>query len=170
MRKILRADLDYKENRMKKTIIQFLESMLKIFAVIILIFAIPTALLGEESEKFSNLFLLGSEGLAIKTIFQFLAFAFLICFSRFVFLTDMIFKNTGLVLRYVFFFLATIVVFVSLSLIFRWIPNKPLYWLLVLASYSVSTIISIFLTNLFAKKEDEKLNDALAKMKGRIGE
>lgn len=170
MRKILRPDLDYKENEMQKTIIQFFESLLKIFAVIILIFTISTALLGEEVKMFSNLFLLGNDGLAIKTVFQLLAFAFLICFSRFVFLTDMIFKNAGLILRYIFFFLSTILIFIAFSLIFRWFPNNPFYWFLVLASYSVCTIISIFVTNLFAKKEDEKLNDALAKMKGRIGE
>jgi len=162
--------LDYKEKQMKKTIIQFIESLLKIFAVIILIFTISTTLLGVEVSKFSNLFLLGNDGLAIKTIFQFFVFAFLICFSRFLFQTDMIFKNAGLILRHIFFFLSTILIFIVLAQIFSWIPNKPFYWLLVLASYSVCTIISIFVTNLFAKKENEKLNDALAKMKDRIGE
>ena len=89
---------------------------------------------------------------------------------RFVFFTDVFLKKTGLVLRYVLFFVLTIAAFVIITLIFSWIPNKPLYWLLVLASYSVSTIISIFVTTLFARKEDEKLNDALAKMKNRQSE
>ena len=152
---------------MKEKLKQFIESLLIIFAVIILIFAIPTKFLGEETRNFSNLFLLGSQGLAIKTIFQFFAFSFLINIFRFVFLTDMIFKKALPVFRYLFFFLSTTIVFVLFALIFHWIPNKPIFWLLVLISYSVSTIASILVTNFFAKKEDEKMNDALAKMQER---
>ena len=158
------------ENEMKKRLGLFIGSLLQIFAVMILIFAIATALIGKESEKFPNLFLLENEGIAVQTLFQLFAFSFLICALRFFFFTDVFLKKTGLVLRYVLFFVLTIAVFVIITLIFSWIPNKPLYWLLVLASYSVSTIISIFVTTLFARKEDEKLNDALAKMKNRQGE
>ena len=160
----------FKEDEMKKRLGLFIESLLQIFAVMILIFAIATALIGKESEKFPNLFLLENEGIAVQTLFQLFAFSFLICALRFIFFTDVFLKKTGLVLRYVLFFVLTIAVFVIITLIFSWIPNKPLYWLLVLASYSVSTIISIFVTTLFARKEDEKLNDALAKMKNRQGE
>ena len=160
----------FKENEMKKRLGLFIGSLLQIFAVMILIFAIATALIGKESEKFPNLFLLENEGIAVQTLFQLFAFSFLICALRFIFFTDVFLKKTGLVLRYVLFFVLTIAVFVIITLIFSWIPNKLLYWLLVLASYSVSTIISIFVTTLFARKEDEKLNDALAKMKNRQGE
>lgn len=155
---------------MKKRLGLFIGSLLQIFAVMILIFAIATALIGKESEKFPNLFLLENEGIAVQTLFQLFAFSFLICALRFIFFTDVFLKKTGLVLRYVLFFVLTIAAFVIITLIFSWIPNKLLYWLLVLASYSVSTIISIFVTTLFARKEDEKLNDALAKMKNRQGE
>lgn len=155
---------------MKKRLGLFIGSLLQIFAVMILIFAIATALIGKESEKFPNLFLLENEGIAVQTLFQLFAFSFLICALRFIFFTDVFLKKTGLVLRYVLFFVLTIAVFVIITLIFSWIPNKLLYWLLVLASYSVSTIISIFVTTLFARKEDEKLNDALAKMKNRQSE
>jgi len=155
---------------MKKRLGLFIGSLLQIFAVMILIFAIATALIGKESEKFPNLFLLENEGIAVQTLFQLFAFSFLICALRFIFFTDVFLKKTGLVLRYVLFFVLTIAAFVIITLIFSWIPNKLLYWLLVLASYSVSTIISIFVTTLFARKEDEKLNDALAKMKNRQSE
>ncbi len=170
MRKILRLGLVFKENEMKKRLGLFIGSLLQIFAVMILIFAIATALIGKESEKFPNLFLLENEGIAVQTLFQLFAFSFLICALRFIFFTDVFLKKTGIVLRYVLFFVLTIAAFVIITLIFSWIPNKLLYWLLVLASYSVSTIISIFVTTLFARKEDEKLNDALAKMKNRQGE
>ncbi len=149
---------------MKKQLITFLESLLKIFAVIILIFAITTLLIGKEVKSFPNLFMSGNKGISLKTFFQLFAFSFLISLLRFVFFTDVFLKKTGLVLRYILFFLLTIAVFVIIALIFHWIPASPFIWLLVLISYSVSTVISILLTIFFTKKEDEKLNDALMKM------
>ncbi len=155
---------------MKNRVVLFIESLLLIFAVIILIFAITTVLIGKEAEKFPNLFILGNKGISVQTFFQLFAFSFLISLLRFVFFTDVFLKKTGLVLRYVLFFVLTIAVFVIISLIFCWIPNKPFIWLLVLISYSVSTVISILLTIFFTKKEDEKLNNALTEMKNRIEE
>ncbi len=152
---------------MKKRLVLFIESLLKIFAVIILIFTIATVLIGKEAEQFPNLFMSGNNGIAIKTFFQLFAFSFFICVLRFVFFTDVLLKKTDLILRNVFFFVLTIVVFVIIALICHWVPNKPLIWILVLASYSVSTVISILITNFFTKKENEKLNDALAKLQGR---
>lgn len=152
---------------MKKRLVLFIESLLTIFAVIILIFAAATALIGKGAEEFPNLFLYGNKGIAVKTFFQLFAFSFFICVFRFTFFTDIFLKKTGLALRYVFFFVLTIVVFVLIALICHWIPHKPLIWILVLASYSISTAISILITNIFTKKEDEKLNDAIAKLQGR---
>ena len=152
---------------MKKQLVLFFENLLKIFAVIILIFAIATALIGKGAENFPKLFMLGNEGIAVKTIFQLFAFSFLICLLRFVFFTDVFIKKTGLLLRYVLFFVLTIAVFVITAIIFCWIPYEPIIWILVLISYSVSTVISVLLTNFFTKKEDEKLNNALEAMKSR---
>lgn len=155
---------------MKKQVITFIESVLKIFAVIILIFAITTLLIGKEAKNFPNLFMSGNDGISLKTFFQLFAFSFLISLLRFVFFTDVFLKKTGLVLRYVLFFVLTIAVFVIIALIFHWIPARPFIWLLVLISYSVSTVISILLTIFFTKKEDEKLNNALTEMKNRMEE
>lgn len=152
---------------MKKQLVLFIESLLQIFAVITLIFTITTVLLGKETGEFPNLFMLGNKGIAVQTLFQLFVFSFLICAFRFVFFTDIFLKKTGLVLRYIFFFVLTIAVFVIIALSFHWVPDKPFFWLLVLISYSVSTVTSILITNFFTKKEDEKLNNALEVMKNR---
>ena len=94
---------------MKKQLITFLESLLKIFAVIILIFAITTLLIGKGAKSFPNLFMSGNKGISLKTFFQLFTFSFLISLLRFVFFTDVFLKKTGLVLRYVLFFLLTII-------------------------------------------------------------
>ena len=62
---------------MKKRLVFFIESLLKIFAVIILIFAIATVLIGKEAESFPNLFMTGNKGISIKAFFQLLHFRFL---------------------------------------------------------------------------------------------
>ena len=152
---------------MKKRLVFFIESLLQIFAVIILIFAIATVLIGKEAESFPNLFMTGNKGIAINTFFQLFTFSFFISILRFVFFTDVFLKKTNLILRNIFFFILTIAVFVSIALICHWIPDRPLIWILVLVSYSLSTAISILITHFFTKKEDEKLNDALIKMQKR---
>lgn len=152
---------------MKKRLVSFIESLLKIFAVIILIFAITTLLIGKEAKSFPNLFMSGNKAISLKTFFQLFTFSFLISLLRFVFFTDVFLKKTGLILRYIFFFILTIVIFVIIALICHWIPKRPIIWILVLVSYSLSTVISILVTHFFTKKEDEKLNDALAKIQKR---
>lgn len=155
---------------MKKCLVSFIESLLKIFAVIILMFAIATVLIGKKAESFPNLFMTENKGIAITTFFQLFAFSFFICVLRLVFFTDVFLKKTNLILRNLFFFVLTIVVFVIIALICHWIPDRLLIWILVLASYSLSTVISILITHFFTKKEDEKLNDALAKIQERSEE
>ena len=152
---------------MKNKIIDFIENLLRIFGVIVLIFTVSVSVVGDEAENFSNLFGLGNEGISVKTIIQFFAFSFLICLFRLIFLTDLVFKNAGLILRYVLFFVCTIASFIIFAVIFNWIPDRPGYWLLVLICFSVSTLISILLTWLFTRKKDEKLNDALMKIQKR---
>ena len=152
---------------MKKRLALFIQSLLQIFAVIILLFAITTVLIGNGAGKFPNLFILGNKGISTETFFQLFVFSFLTCVFRFAFFTDVFLKKTGLVIRYVLFFILTTAAFVIIALIFRWIPDNPFFWTLVLLSYSVSTVISILVSNFFTKKEDEKLNDALAKIQKR---
>ncbi len=152
---------------MKKRLISFIENFLETYAVIVLIFTVLTATLGKESGNVSKLFLLGSEGIAIKTLVQLFAFTFVICFLKLIFITDAVFKKMETVVRIVLFFILTGVSLAIFTLCFKWTTNVPQYWLLVFVSYIVSSVVSFFIWNMLYKKEDEKLNNALEAMKSR---
>ena len=155
---------------MKKRLIIFIQNFLETFAVIIFIFSILTFAIGKSAGLISNLFQLGSDGLAISTIMQLCAFSFLICLFKLIFLSDLILKNTSTVLRYILFFLFTAAMLVIFALAFKWIPNVLKYWILVFVCYLISTISSIAVSCFISKKEDEKLNNALNAIKRINGE
>ena len=146
---------------MKKKFILFTENVLETFAVIVLVFIFLTATIGKESEKISRLFLLGSEGIAIKTLIQLFSFAIVICLLKLFILTDMLFKNLKAAIRIVLFFVFTGIALAIFALAFEWTQNVPEYWLLVYGSYALSTVVSILITRMLNKKEDKKMNTAL---------
>ena len=150
---------------MKKRFVLFIEKLLSTFAVIILVFMILTLFIGNGAKEKSSLFRLGNQGLSLSTLVQLFALSFAVCLLNVIFLTDTFLKNMGIVLRYVLFFILTMAVLASFSLIFHWIPNEIKYWLGVLACFLVSTITSIFVSRLLSKREDEKLNSALKAIK-----
>ena len=165
MRKILRQNLDYRKKKMKKRFIEFIEKLLSTFAAIILVFMVLTAFIGNGAKEKSSLFMLGNQGLSLSTLIQLFALSLAVCLLNEIFLTDALFKNMGIILRYVLFFILTMAVLAVFSLVFHWIPNEIKYWLGVFACFLVSTITSIFVSKLLSKKEDEKLNSALKAIK-----
>ncbi|MBO4639176.1 MAG: hypothetical protein J5710_05410 [Treponema sp.] len=151
---------------MQKRLISFIKDFLEISASVILIFTFLTFVLGEGAGAVSSLFRLGSSGIAVESLFQLFLLAFTISLFKLIFLTDAIIKTLGGLVRYVLFFgLSTIFIMIS-AFCFKWISNELKYWLIFLACYVLSTAISIIVSNLINKKEDEKLNAALKVIKG----
>lgn len=146
---------------MNRRFISFVEKLLSTFASVIFIFIILTYFVGEGAKDKSSLFRLGSQGISIFTLIQLFALSLSVCLLNFIFLTDAVLKNTGIAARYVFFFVLTMAVLVVFSLVFHWIPNETKYWLGVFACFVISSVASVFVSNMLSKKEDEKLNCAL---------
>ena len=91
--------------------------------------------------------------------------AFTIRLLNFIFLTDVIIKSLSALVRYILCFGLITVFLLIFAFCFKWLSNEPKYWLIFLACYVVSTAISILISNLINKQEDEKLNDALKVIK-----
>ncbi|MBP5451416.1 MAG: hypothetical protein J6Y16_04180 [Treponema sp.] len=150
---------------MKNKFVLFIEKLLSTFAVIIMVFMILAFFIGDGAKEKSSLFSLGNQGLSLSTLIQLFALSLAVCLLNVIFLTDTFLKNMGVVLRYVLFFILTMAVLASFSIMFHWIPNKIKYWLGVFVCFLVSTITSIFVSKLLSKREDEKLNSALKAIK-----
>ena len=150
---------------MQKRLISFIKDFLELSASIILIFTILTAVLGENAGEVSSLFRLGSAGIAVESLIQLFVLAFTIRLLNFIFLTDAIIKSLSALVRYILCFGLITIFLLIFAFCFKWLSNEPNYWLIFLACYVVSTAISILISNLINKQEDEKLNDALKVIK-----
>ena len=152
---------------MNKRLVSFIKDFLELSASIILIFTIFTFVLGEGAGAVSSLFRLGNAGIAIESLVQLFVLALTITLLKFIFLTDAIIKSLSGLVRYILCFGLITVFIMIFAFCFKWISNEPKYWLIFLACYVVSTAISILISNLINKQEDEKLNDALKVIKGK---
>ena len=167
MRKSLRQKSTNWEFQMNKRLVSFIKDFLELSASIILIFTILTAVLGENAGEVSSLFRLGSTGIAVESLVQLIVLAFTIRLLNFIFLTDVIIKSLSALVRYILCFGLITIFLLIFAFCFKWLSNEPKYWLIFLACYVVSTAISILISNLINKQEDEKLNDALKVIKGK---
>ena len=155
---------------MNKRLVSFIKDFLELSASIVLIFTILTAVLGENAGEVSSLFRLGSAGIAVESLVQLFVLAFTIRLLNFIFLTDVIIKSLSALVRYILCFGLITIFLLIFAFCFKWLSNEPKYWLIFLACYVVSTAISILISNLINKQEDEKLNDALKVIKGKTTE
>ena len=138
---------------MKKRFIEFIEKLLSTFAAIILVFMVLTAFIGNGAKEKSSLFMLGNQGLSLSTLIQLFALSLAVCLLNVIFLTDALFKNMGIILRYVLFFILTMAVLAVFSLVFHWIPNEIKYWLGVFACFLVSKSQAFLFQICFQKRK-----------------
>ena len=150
----------------KPTVFDYLSQVFMIFGITILLLNIFCLIFGELASDFSTIFALGSGGLSIKTMLQFLlAIAITITF-RFIFMTDLIIKKMPLSARIVTLFAAAFLNIVVFVIVCGWFPvNNLLAWVMFLISFAVSCTASTLVSILWEKTENKRLAEALDKLK-----
>ena len=146
----------------KKNIFDYLTQVFAIFGVIVTMFIVFTVLIGDGTGEYSTLFSLGRIGLTIETLLQLLLLAIIITILQNMFLTDRWIKSLSIVLRYVFFFLSIMTAIIIMVKLFGWFPlNEVSAWIGFFISFTFCTIISITLTRISERMENQKMKDAL---------
>lgn len=123
-------------------------------------------LVGESAKEISPLYALGSEGITISILMQFLAVSALIVAWQFLFFTDKIIKNLSQAKRMIAMFAAIALTIVVFVLIFDWFPVamwEP--WVCFFVCYGICGGISTGIVMLRNKLENEKMQDALQRIK-----
>lgn len=148
-----------------KTIFNYIGRFFAIYGIIVTIFIVFTCLIGEEAEKVSSLYSLGNQGMSIATLVQLLALAGIVTLAQIAFLTDCWIKNMNMILRNILFF-ATICVGMGIfAVAFKWFPVKNIMaWVFFAISFTISTVISVFISKLQVNAENKKMEQALAKI------
>ena len=153
----------------EKTIFDYISQVFVIFGATVLILNVFCMLFGKDAKEVSALFSLGNQGLSVATMLQFLAMSVFITVWRFLFFTDKVIKNLSLSLRTAGMFTAVVLTIIVFVLLFSWFPlGDWKAWLGFAVSFVISVAISLGLSTLKEKTEEEKMAKALDRFKEEI--
>ena len=153
----------------EKTIYDYISQVFVIFGATVLILNMFCLLFGKDAKELSTLFSLGDQGLSVATMLQFLAMSVFITVWRFLFFTDKVIKNLSLSLRTAGMFTAVVLTIIVFVLLFSWFPlGDWKAWLGFAVSFVISVAISLGLSTLKEKTEEEKMAKALDRLKEEI--
>lgn len=152
----------------RKTIFDYIGQLFATFGIIVTIFMVFSLVIGEGTGEYSSLFRLGREGLTLPSLLQLLLLSLILTVCQILFLTDKVIKNLSLVLRYVFFFLVIMVAMVIMAAVFAWFPvDDGTAWFGFFISFAISMFISVILTRLEEKTENDKMQKALEEYRSK---
>lgn len=150
----------------RKTWMDYVEQVLKIFGFSIIILNIFCLLFGEDAEEISSIFSMGKAGLSIGTMMQFLLAAAWIVLMRFLFFTDIFVKDMRVLFRTFGMIVSSLVMMVFCIWAFRWFPiDDWLPWTMFFLCFGVCFVISLVLTVVKERMENRKMEEALKKLK-----
>ena len=148
------------------TIFDFLNQVFFIFGVTVTCLLVFVLLFGAGAVGISSIFALAEKGLAVATLGQYLLMSVVITILRFVFFTDVIIKNCPVSLRTIWMFVSVVVMIGAFAACFGWFPiDDAEAWILFFVCFFISCVISVMLSSWKEKKENEKMQEALERMK-----
>lgn len=151
----------------KNTIFDFLSQVLIIFGISVLCLSGFCLLFGTEAKGDSSIFALGSEGLSVATLGQFLLMAFVISGFRQLFFTDILIRNLGIAFRSILMFACVIVSVGIFAGVFEWFPvGQARPWVMFFLCFFVCALISAGVSILKDKSDNRKMQEALERLKG----
>lgn len=150
----------------KKTIIDYVELVMKIFGFAIIMLNIFCILFGEDAKGFSSIFALGKEGIRISTMLEFLSVAVWITLTRFLFFSDVVVKNKGIPFR-TCGMIGSVLVIISIYIwSFQWFPiGDWLCWFMFFVSFGISFLVSLGVTVIKERMENRRMEEALDRLK-----
>ena len=148
-------------------------SALKFLSQVFMIYGITTGLLnifcilfGTSAHGLSTIFSLGNAGIGVSTSFQFLLVVSLIVGLRSIFMTDILIKKMALAARIIVMFAGAFGIIIAFIFLFDWVPaDMPIAWIMFIACFVISCIVSTLISVLAEKQENRRLEEALKRYK-----
>lgn len=161
-----RKDWGYNGMLQKRTIFDFFGNVFMIYGITIAILMVLSFVVGEDAKEISTIFSMGSKGLSISTMIQFLGMVVILVGYEWVLLTDLLIKNMSVLLRTAIMFLMNILTIGIFAALFEWFPiDMPMAWIAFLISFFFCAAVSVFVSVLKEKSENKKMQDALERLK-----
>lgn len=147
-------------------ILGYLSQVFMIYGITVLLLNVFCMLFGDEAESVSTIFSLGSDGVAISTMLEFLAAIALVILLRFILMTDLIIKKMPLAARIVLMFVGVLCMIIGFIFAFGWFPvTEVKAWIMFVVCFAVCCSISTMISILAEKQENRKLEEALKRYK-----
>lgn len=150
----------------KRTVFDYLAQVLLIFGFGMLMLNIFCVAFGDSAKDFSAMFELGSQGIPVKIVFQFLCVSALIVGVRFIFFTDIFIKKMPIWLRMICMLSACVAIIIVFVIAFHWFPAdmwQP--WMMFFICFGMSFIGSYFVMIVREKVENKRMAEALQRLK-----
>lgn len=150
----------------RKNILDYLEQVFVIFGVTIILISIIGIAVGDDAKDYSSMFVLGSKGIPLNTIFQYLLSSVCITALRFVFFSDTLFKKMTTVKRMIGLMVSVIMLIGLFIYVFSWFPvNEVKCWIIFLVCFVICSTVSTVVSILKDRLENEKLAEGLKHLK-----
>ena len=150
----------------KPTIFGYLSQVFMIFGIAALTLNIFCLLFGDSAREISTIFALGSAGLSVTTMLQFLLAIGITILFRFIFMTDILIKKMPLAARIITMFAAAFLNIMVFVILCGWFPVDNLTaWIMFLISFAISCAVSTAVSLLKEKMENRRLAEALNRLK-----
>ena len=150
----------------KPTILDYLSQVFMIFGIAVLTLNIFCLLFGDSAQEISAIFTLGSVGLSVTTMLQFLLAIGITILFRFVFMTDILIKKMPLAARIITMFAAAFLNIMVFVILCGWFPvDNLMAWIMFLISFAISCAVCTAVSLFKEKMENHKLAEALNRLK-----
>ena len=150
----------------KPTIFDYLTQAFMIYGIAVLMLNIFCLMFGDSAREISTIFALGSVGLSVTTMLQFLLAIGITILFRFIFMTDILIKKMPLAARIITMFAAAFLNIMVFVILCGWFPVDNLTaWIMFLISFTISCAVSTAVSLLKEKMENRKLAEALNRLK-----
>ena len=148
----------------------FMQITIITFAYAIIVISITGWFFGEEAQERSALFALGNAGLSFQSIMQIFILTVIIGLISAMLISDIIFKKTMLLWRYIFIWFSCLVASGIFAVVFRWLPLDLMEgWIIFIIFHTVFFFVGAFGLALKAKLEEKRYNKLLSEYRIRHG-
>ena len=148
----------------------FMQITIITFAYAIIVISLTGWFFGEGALERSELFALGSAGLPFQSIMQIFILSVIIGLISAMLISDIIFKKTMLLWRYIFIWFSCLVASGIFAAVFRWLPlNLWGAWIMFILGLTIFFIIGASGMALKTKLEEKRYNKLLSEYRTKHG-
>ncbi len=150
----------------ENTIFDFFAQIFFIFGVTVVCLMVIVMIFGAQGDGISTIFAYANKAISLATLAQYFGMSILITILRWLFFSDLLIKNWKLVARVSAMFVCIVVMIAVFTMAFGWFPvNNFLAWTMFFGSFLLCSIVSVCLSVLKERKENEKMQNMLERLK-----